>query len=92
MSPRALLLEVIPSWCCEKAHGDLREVKLFRRNKVSLWHKVKACILYMAGLSIREIAYTVHAIPASREAVGRWFSRPVGLSKTVEPKVRATWP
>ena len=81
-------MEVTLLGVVERLMEVVKKARLFRRNKVPLRHKVRACILYMAGLSTREIAYTVQAVPASREAVRQWVARLATLSKALEPKAR----
>ncbi|MBS7605890.1 MAG: hypothetical protein QXW55_05465 [Candidatus Bathyarchaeia archaeon] len=47
----------------------LRNSSLFRINRFSLQAKVRAILLYMAGLSYREITYVLRVVPCSHEAV-----------------------
>jgi len=59
-------LEVITiEWLLEA----LRNSSLFRINRFSLQAKVRAILLYMAGLSYREITYVLRVVPCSHEAV-----------------------
>ncbi|MHA1833254.1 MAG: hypothetical protein ACTSV7_04630 [Candidatus Baldrarchaeia archaeon] len=41
------------------------KARLFKRNKVSVEQKVKACVMYMAGLSYRGKTVVSSLIPAS---------------------------
>ncbi len=66
----------------------VKKTGISKRNKVSLRHKVKAGLLYMAGLSTRAIAEVVRAVPASREAVRHWVHRLAALPSQAEAKVR----
>jgi len=47
----------------------VKKARIFRRNKVSLHHKVGAYLLYMFGLSVRCVSE--FGVPAGREAVRR---------------------
>jgi len=66
----------------------VKRARLFKPNKVSLRHKVKAGLLYMAGLSTRTIAEVVRAVPASREAVRQWVHRLATLPSQAEARIR----
>jgi len=81
-------LEVISIGVVEWFLEAVKKARLFKRNKVSLRHKVKAGLLYMAGLSTRGIAEVVRAVPASREAVRQWAHRFAALPSLTEPKAR----
>ena len=61
---------------------------IFRRNKVSVEHKVKGCIVYMAGLSFRGITERAGLIPASHVAVYYWVQKLKGLIHSCRRKVR----
>ncbi|MGQ9642080.1 MAG: DDE-type integrase/transposase/recombinase [Thermoproteota archaeon] len=61
---------------------------LFRRNKVSVGHKVSACIMYMAGLSYRAMTVVSGLVPASHVAVYYWVQKLKGLISSCEPRVR----
>ena len=43
----------------------LKNSGLFRRNRFSLQVKVRAILLYMAGLSYRDITYVLRVVPCS---------------------------
>jgi len=52
---------------------------IFRRNKVSVEHKVRGYIMYTAGLSYRGMAERAGLIPASHVAVYYWVQKLKGL-------------
>ncbi len=66
----------------------VEKARIFRRNRVSVEHKVKACVMYMAGrnqprpLSHIPIAQTGHV------AVHYWMHQLKRLVQLGEPKVR----
>ena len=64
----------------------VKKARIFRRNKVSLHHKVRAYLLYMSGLSVRRVSE--FGVPASREAVRQWVHRFAELPSMLKPKVR----
>jgi transposase-like protein len=66
----------------------LRDSGLFRRNGFSLPLKVRAVLLYMAGLSYRDIAYVLRVVPCSHEAVRLWVKRLEQLTVKVEARPR----
>jgi len=47
----------------------LKDSGLFRRNRFSLQVKVRAVLLYMAGLSYGDITYVLRVVPCSHESV-----------------------
>jgi len=61
---------------------------IFKRNKVSVRHKVKACLMYMAGLSYRGMTVMSNLIPASHVAVYYWVQKLKGLVKDCVSKVK----
>ncbi|MEM4310971.1 MAG: hypothetical protein QXX95_01085 [Nitrososphaerales archaeon] len=67
---RRSFLEVISIRWLLKA---LENSGLFRINRFSLQMKVRAVLLYMAGLSYREITYVLRFVPCSHEAVRLWL-------------------
>ena len=50
--------------------------------------KVRAVLLYMAGLSYRDIAYVLRVVPCSHEAVRLWVKKLELLTVKVEAKPR----
>ena len=58
-------------WLLKALHNS----GLFRRNRFSLQVKVRAVLLYMAGLSYRDITYVLRVVPCSHEAVRLWVKR-----------------
>ena len=56
--------------------------------RVSLRHKVRGCIMYMAGLSFRGMTERTGLIPASHVAVYYWVQKLKGLIRICKPKVR----
>jgi len=66
----------------------LRDRGLFRRNRFSLRLKVRACLLYLAGLSYRDIAYVCRVVGASHVSVWRWVQRLEGVRLDVRPRSR----
>jgi putative transposase len=68
-----------------KALGD---GGLFKRNRFSLHVKVRAVLLYMAGLSYREITYVLRLVPCSYEAVRLWVKRLEQITINVEARPR----
>ena len=67
----------------------LQNSGLFRRNRFSLQVKVRAVLLYMAGLSYRDITYVLRVVPCSHEAVRLWVKRLEQVAVNV--KVRGVW-
>jgi transposase-like protein len=61
---------------------------LFKRNKVSLEVKVRAIILYLAGLSTRGMTERYGLIKASREAVRLWVHKLESLAYHGPPRPR----
>jgi len=68
----------------------VKKARLFRRDKVSVEHKVRACLMYMSGLSTRDMTVRTGLIPASHVAVHYWLRKVKGLVQTFESKVRQT--
>lgn len=66
----------------------LRDSDLFRINRFSLQAKVRAVLLYMAGLSCREITYVLRVVPFSHGAVRLWVKRLELVTVRVEAKAR----
>ena len=66
----------------------LRGSGLFRINRFSLRLKVRAALLYMAGLSYRDITYVLRVVPCSREAVRLWVEKLERVAVNVEAKHR----
>ena len=61
---------------------------LFKRNKVSLEVKVRAMVLYLAGLSTRGMTERYGLIKASREAVRLWVHKLESLAYHGPPRPR----
>ena len=61
---------------------------LFKRNKVSLEVKVRAMVLYLAGLSTRGMTERYGLIKASREAVRLWVHKIESLAYHGPPRPR----
>jgi len=53
----------------------LQNSGLFRRNRFSLQVKVRAVLLYMAGLSYRDITCVLRVVPCGHEAVRLWVKK-----------------
>ena len=68
----------------------LKDSCLFRRNRFSLHVKVKAVLLYMAGLSYRDITYVLRFVPCSHKAVRLWVKKLEQVNVNVEAKHRRT--
>ncbi len=66
----------------------MRKAKVFKCDKVSLRQKVKACIMYMAGLSYRGMTVVSGLIPASHVAVYYWVQKLKGVIGVCKPRVR----
>ena len=81
-------MEVISIDVVELLLEAVEKARVFKRNKVSLRHKVEAGLLYMAGLSTQCIAEVVKAVPASREAVRQRVHRLATLASQAEARVR----
>ncbi|MBS7652907.1 hypothetical protein KEJ13_07250 [Candidatus Bathyarchaeota archaeon] len=64
----------------------LRDSGLFRRNRFSLQLKVRAVLLYMAGLSYRDITYVLRVVPCSHEAVRLWVKKLELVTVNVEAR------
>jgi len=67
---------------------DVRTSRVFKRNKVSLRHKVRACVMYMAGLSYRAMTERTGLIPASHVAVHYWIRSLRRLMRVVKRRER----
>ncbi|MEM2906253.1 MAG: hypothetical protein QW587_11060, partial [Candidatus Bathyarchaeia archaeon] len=65
----------------------LRDAGLFERNRVAVWLKVQACLVYLAGLSYRDVAY-VCRVDVSHVSVWRWVRKLEGVRLEVEPSRR----
>ena len=52
----------------------MKKAGIFKRNKVSVRHKVKVCLMYMGGLSYRSMTVMSSLIPVSHVAVYYWVS------------------
>jgi transposase-like protein len=50
--------------------------------------KVRAVLLYMAGLSYRDITYVLRLVPCSHEAVRLWVKRVKQVIVNIEAKPR----
>ncbi|MBS7634489.1 IS6 family transposase [Candidatus Bathyarchaeota archaeon] len=66
----------------------LKDSGLFRINRFSLQARVRAILLYMTGLSYREITYVLRVVPCSHEAVRLWVKRLGQVTVNVEAKPR----
>ena len=66
----------------------MRKARIFRRNRVSLRHKVVACVMYLAGLSYRGMTVMSGLIPASHVAVHYWVQKLKGLVRNDAAKVK----
>jgi len=66
----------------------LKDSGLFRINRFSLQLKVRAILLYMAGLSYRDITYVLRVVPCSHEAVRLWVKKLEQVTVNVEAKHR----
>ena len=66
----------------------VRTSRVFKRNKVSLRHKVRACVMYMAGLSYRAMTERTGLIPASHVAVHYWVRSLRRLMRVVKRRER----
>jgi len=66
----------------------VKKAGIFKRNKVSVRHKVKACLMYMAGLSYRGMTVASGLIPASHVAVYYWVQKLKGLVQDCVSKVK----
>jgi len=66
----------------------LMDSGLFRLIGFSLLLKVRAVLLYMAGLSYRDVAYALRVAPCSHEAVRLWVKRLEQLTVSVEARPR----
>jgi transposase len=65
---------------------------LFKRNKVSLEVKVRAMVLYLAGLSTRGMTERYGLIKASRKAVRLWVHKIESLAYHGPPMPRGPAP
>jgi len=79
------LLEVMSIRWLLKA---LQNGGLFRRNRFLLLVKVRATLLYMAGLSYRDITYVLRFVPCSHEAVRLWVKKLERVTVNVEAEPR----
>jgi len=79
------LLEVMSIRWLLKA---LMDSGLFRRNRFSLQSKVRAVLLYMAGLSYRDVTYVLRVVPCSHEAVRLWVKKLEQVNVNVDAKPR----
>ena len=68
----------------------LRDKGLFKRNRFPVRLKLRACLLYMAGLSYRDITYRLKVVPVSHMAVWKWVQRLEGFTLEVKPRMRRT--
>jgi len=66
----------------------VKESGVFRRNKVSVDVKVRACVMYMAGLSCRGLTVTSGLIPVSHVVVHYWVKALKGPVQSYKPKIR----
>ena len=66
----------------------MKKAEIFRRNRVSLGHKVKAYIMYMSGLSYRGMTERTGLIPASHVAVYYRVQKLKDLVQNLASKVR----
>ncbi|MBS7635076.1 hypothetical protein KEJ34_06265 [Candidatus Bathyarchaeota archaeon] len=62
----------------------LMDSGLFRINRFSLQAKVRAILLYMAGLSYRDVTYVLRFVQCSHEAVRLWVKRLGQVAVNVE--------
>ena len=69
----------------------LRDSGLFKRNRFSLHLKVRAILLYMAGLSYRDMTYVLRIIPCSHEAVRLWVRKLEQITINVEASLGVWW-
>jgi len=61
---------------------------VFKRNKIPLWIKVLACLLYLSGLSYRRIAIETGLIPACYRSVHYWAQKLRSLISNVQRRYR----
>jgi len=74
-------------WVVELLLEAVKKAGIFRRNKVSLRHKVRGCIMYMAGLSYRGMTERTGLIPAGHVAVYYWVKKPGASFTSVSPRL-----
>jgi len=68
----------------------VKKAGIFKRNKVLVEHKVKACVMYMAGLSYRGMTVASGLISSSHVAVYYWVQMLKGLVQNCASNTGAT--
>lgn len=67
----------------------LQSSGLFRRNRFSLKVKVRGVLLYIAGLSYRDLTYVLRVVPCSHEAVRLWVKKLEHVAANVKDQTQA---